>query len=594
MNGKLKSLQSFWLHLASIPRYSEFIDKKDMNTFLNRSEHEGLQFLTTTLPRLGKAIDQYHSTKSWNPPDHFQCDGQGRPLFMGKAFRAALDFEDSVAVDCIRQLAYAFYKLETDYDPRTVQEIIDKFKQIDRDLEFAISYEDVETLHLIAGMKAIIGRTLNYSNPLDIRPCHGSGATACHSSQDGRWHDLRYYPELDEVFSYSDYFFYNFNHLIDEMERLENSQPSVPWGRLVPVPKDSRGPRLISCEPAELMYIQHGLMRKLYGIIETHPLTRGQINFTDQGTNRMLAREGSISDQWATIDLSDASDRVSFELVKRVFPDDWVRCLKACRSEGTILPDGEKLKFNKFAPMGSACCFPVEALVFWACAQATLQRDGFCGRVFVYGDDIIVESAFAQSVIEGLERVGLMVNRSKSFTSGPFRESCGGEYHYGYDVTPVKVRKFLDSKSCTSIVIGADLANNLIAKFGEGQAKPLVDFIQQCIEYPFPRTLIPIPGTIRVSPSASNDALFKRRYNITLQRYEHRILVLTTRILLLREPTWCELLKKELTRESKDDTAGKMVFSGLEKPLEPGQYADAQSVREKWAWVWLGEPDPGV
>jgi hypothetical protein len=61
--------------------------------------------------------------------------------------------------------------------------------------------------------------------------------------------------------------------------------------------------------------------------------------------------------------------------------------------------------------------------------------------VYVYGDDLVVPADEAPSVIEDLELFGLKVNSAKSFWTGKFRESCGGDYYDGRDVTPVYCRR---------------------------------------------------------------------------------------------------------------------------------------------------------
>jgi hypothetical protein len=589
--GNLKSLHSLWVNLAKNQRYASFISERDIKTFSERLEHEGLSFLTITLPKIGKALDNFHSTTLWEPPSDFQSDGDGIPLFLGVAVRLALK-GSSLAVDVVRQMTLIFYKLEVEYDRDTVAKYLDQFKTTDASLGFGDSEESrEEALSLIADMRRMIEKILWKEDPLDIRPCHGSGATACRTANWDKYHLLRYFSKLDNVYSYSDYFFYSLTHLSDELEKLEKSTDSVPMARVVLVPKDSRGPRIISCEPAELLFIQLGIMRKLYRVLENHHHTAGQINFSDQTINRLLARQSSIDGKYSTIDLSDASDRVSLDLVRRVFPREWVECLEACRSEETILPTGEIVKLNKFAPMGSACCFPVEALVFWTCAQAVIRKLRSRSRslVFVYGDDIIIPSEFFDRVVRGLTSIGLLVNREKSYKSGPFRESCGGDYHNGYDVTPVRVRKFLTSAG-TGLATCADLCNLFIAKFGVYESQDIVSSIETSCGYIFPRTLTPLPATVRDSPRASNDVFFSRRWNIGFQRYEHRIISLSCKVLTKQAPNWGELLRKELQRDNPGQSAGEYSHwtKPVEKLLDPGEYADTHSARQKWVWAWLG------
>lgn len=616
--GDLKSLCSLWTNLAANHRYSPFVNERDIQTFNDRVACEGLTFLTTTLPSIGKSLDSFHSTMVWTPPVGFKTEEElfrfkdpdgieavcQVPLFLGDAIRRALE-GDSAAVDCVRQLTFIFYKLEADYDPVLIEQFLADFKRIDKELFSMKEPTDRETSLLLDCMRTLIGVVLANADPLDIRPCHGSGATADRVQNWDKYHRLSYYAKLDAVFPYPEYFFYSASHLVDEIAQLEEAKVAVPRARICLVPKDSRGPRVISCEPAELMYVQQGLMRLLYKTMEAHPLTSGQINFTDQSINRLKARIGSRDGTFATIDLSEASDRVSLDLIRRVFPSNWVEALEATRSEETELPNGEILKLNKFAPMGSSCCFPVEALVFWACAKASIYTsDLWKGRypwkigpskdlfpeVYVYGDDIAFETRVYEPIVVGLSRVGLVVNLKKSYWKGPFRESCGGDYHNDFDVTPVRVRKPLTLSSTSLLSTGSDLCNTFIAKFGYDNTIATVSIIESELGYIYPRSLLQLPCCIYATPRASNDVLFRRRWNSDFQRYEHRILTTATNIRQRRPRNWGELLRKELTRGIRESKAEdyRSSLAIVDAALDPGQYADPHSVRTKWAWVWLG------
>jgi len=626
--GGLKSLLLLWENLARNRRYTAFVTETDITSFRTRAENEGLPFLTQTLPNIGKALDSFHATNMWKAPPGFNTSEDGLPIFLGLAVSSARS-GDPLAVDCVRQLTLVFYKLEVDYEEAVEEQFIEAFKATDESLP---SVGEISTIpmgrNLIDRMRLYISRVLCNANPYSIRPCHGSGATACKTHNSDKWRKMDYYAQLDDVYPYSDHFYFSPTHLSDEMGRLEESATkSTPRARVCLVPKDSRGPRIISCEPSELMFIQQGVMMNLYETIETHPLTSGFVNFTDQMINRNLACEGSLNGKWATIDLSEASDRVSLDLVKAVFPLNWVECLLACRSTETELPDGEVVKLNKFAPMGSSCCFPVEALVFWACAMASIEEacshptnplldwldaEGLTSNkyvgddyirtlnkraidhrfpVFVYGDDIIVPSTFAEAIMNGLETVGLVVNVDKSYLQGPFRESCGGDFYRGVDVTPVRVRHFLEY-SVTSVVTNADLANCFIAKFGEYNSLEIIRTIEETQDYIFPRSEFQLPAVIRSHTRASNDAFLQRRWNKHLQRLEHRILVLTSTSSEVHPPDWWELLRKELQSRGSRDGRPEDIYTHplrvMDASLPPGYYTASHSVRMKWAWVWLG------
>jgi hypothetical protein len=582
-------LTLLWWALAINRRFDLAIDPSLTKGMVDDEVKKmGLSFFTHALPSVGRALDGFMAGQPIIEPE---------TKILSYPLKRALQ-GSPVAIDYVRQLAYLFYKLEVPYDTDLVRDFLDGFVKTDSSLSIESRGDNPHVLK----MREYVGRALKGANPYDIRPSHGSGATACRTKNHDKYHSFKYFERLDAVYPYSDYFFSGFSHLADEMDSLENSVSGIPQARICIVPKDSRGPRIISCEPLEHMYIQQGLMKKMYNHLETRPLTRGMLNFTDQSINRELARSASLTNALATIDMKDASDRVSLAIVKDVFPDNWFECLMACRTPTTLLPDGRVVELRKFAPMGSSVCFPVEALVFWASAMATQHRLGVLKpEAYVYGDDIIVESKMAEDIMRDFVSIDLIVNRNKSYLSGPFRESCGGDYYLGSDVTPIKMKKGFDS-SVLGIARAADFCNDLIAKYGYFDSIiTVVDLIQQRIKYVFPRTMHDIPCTLRMSPNSSNDVFRKRVFNRHLQRYEHLILSPKCDAIERHSPNWGELLRWQLTRDeaTRSDSTDegpvmdyskaylKNIDFGSSK-VEPGYYVDTRSIRKSWKWVWLG------
>jgi hypothetical protein len=90
--------------------------------------------------------------------------------------------------------------------------------------------------------------------------------------------------------------------------------------------------------------------------------------------------------------------------------------------------------------MGNGFTFELESLLFYAIAKTVRHFRRGSGIISVYGDDIIVGSDYAEHLSWVLGYVGFSVNPSKSFIDGPFRESCGGHYLVGVDVTPFYLR----------------------------------------------------------------------------------------------------------------------------------------------------------
>lgn len=602
MNVEL--FRTIWLDLANNPRYNHVIERSDLFHFAFWCGEKGLPFLTNDLPALGKAIDA-----------SFQSPELGVVLpapFAGTTFLAkAISMSskgDPTAVDCVRQLTYVFYKLEVPYDPRLIEAFLDNFISVDREVA---SYNDrirhVWSRHLfgvrdiqdgylplvIKEMRSLIARVLVNTNPFDIVPQHGPGATSDHSPNWSKQREFRFIPGLDAVYPYDRFFFLNASHVSDDFQKLSASLVCEdPKARVCLVPKDSRGPRVISCEPTEYMYIQQGLMRLLYDTIEKHPLTKGQCNFSDQSINRDMARTASITGDMATIDLKDASDRVGLELVRTVFPPDWVECFEACRSKVTVLPDRREVELHKFAPMGSSCCFPVEALIFWSCASAVLRLSNFHKRsVFVYGDDIICDTDVVDVVMNGLSLIGLVVNKQKSYVKGPFRESCGGDYFLGEDVTPIRLRKEV-TKIGTGLQSSADFLNELIGKFGYESVHKIVRAVEAELGHVYPRSEVAVSCSLRVPKSASNDVLFVRRYNADFQRIEYRTLSTMQPMRAMTPSDWWEMLRFALRKSVQGKSISPEVYAHpvteTEVSARPGQYAVPNTVRKSWAFEFLG------
>ncbi len=199
---------------------------------------------------------------------------------------------------------------------------------------------------------------------------------------------------------------------------------------LFTVPKNHEIDRCACKEPDFNMYMQRGL-----GLEIRSNLQRVGIDLNDQSKNRDLARRGSIDGSLATLDLSSASDSIARELVFQLMPIHWFVALDSLRSPVTLI-DGDMHVNEMFSSMGNGFTFELESLLFYTIARATCYHTGVSGVVSVYGDDIIVPTAAAHDLISVLSFLGFSTNEEKSFIDGPVRESCGGHYHNGYDITP--------------------------------------------------------------------------------------------------------------------------------------------------------------
>lgn len=155
-----------------------------------------------------------------------------------------------------------------------------------------------------------------------------------------------------------------------------------------------------------------------------------------------LARKGSITGDLATIDLRSASDTVADNLVKLLLPPGWYEVLDALRSSFTEV-DGKQIRLEKFSSMGNGFTFELETLIFWA-ISSECQAIEDEHNVHVFGDDIIVPTSSAESVVGALAYFGFSCNKDKTYISGSFRESCGSDYFLGVAVRPFYLEEFPD------------------------------------------------------------------------------------------------------------------------------------------------------
>jgi len=496
MSGPRKSQDDFYVGLIA-QMFSDLCQKhpsvsqsfvRDIQTVRSRVASEGLGFLTKTLPLLGKAIDRSLETHRLDVPAGLSRSRENAsiPALMAGLLSHAYDSEgyltewNPTMLLQARQICYVFYKLELPYSPKLEQLAIANFLEVDSTIaEHPISFDD----RFLYVAREVIAEVLDGFDPKDIIPRHGPGAVATGEKGEDKWEFHHFYSKLNSQFPYYEYFIVGWvPELIDRLKWYRSLERlHAGFAKMVLVPKDSRGPRLISCEPLEYQWIQQGVGRSLMRHLESHWLTKGHINFELQSVNRNLALQSSKDKEFATIDLKDASDRVSLQLVEYLFPSKVKDALLASRSVGTTLPDGRQVVLNKFAPMGSALCFPVESFVFWAlCVCAISTQRGISYRkaadcVYVYGDDIIVTTDDVETVTWALEVAGLEVNISKCFWRGDFRESCGVDAYKGVEVTPIRVHTLWSQKPTDSSAYASYIAyaNGLASRGFVGAASYL-------------------------------------------------------------------------------------------------------------------------
>lgn len=419
-----------------------------------------------------------------------------RKVFIGKT-GVLLSKPDTFCAKALHQICSMFKKLAADMTDELTDQHYTKMLDFDASLPSELELTPSGKF-VLNSARVLISKALHGLDLGDITPKHGSGAVSTKGLTNYEKHDPRilhalYTAKLQAVYPWYKYFHYNYRHLalveeggqipfsfsLEEAQRShgEGKRPRyvnkiMPRGvrvfrdpetysdfwreaqctRTLCVPKTANKLRVISAEPAPNMAIQLGQQKALVKCMEMNPLTKGHINFHDQSVNREKALESSWSNENATLDMTNASDSVSTILVKALFPKDVFRMLSASRTRYTSVAWKSTgftsyRKLNKFAPMGNGYCFPVESIVFWALASGVIYRESkivdvleATSLVYTYGDDLIVPREFAEPITRFFKELGLIVNVEKTFTTGPFRESCGMDAFMGANITPIKVK----------------------------------------------------------------------------------------------------------------------------------------------------------
>lgn len=472
--------------------------RQDLKRVLSRLSKEGESFLTISLPAYEKSLlraldegkvssDHFHGfRRSGGLPVLFR--GFLRIIFDDHGVVRPTTREMVIAIKRLRQILLVLSKIEMDCAPEREAAAIAKYRVTDRDVPTELVPSpnwDPFYYQLRDSFEYLFREYLDdlerrlYKEPF-FRGGHGPGAVADRTTSNKKWALTQWTDRLEAVVPVESTLACNLHDYLDqEFTWLPVGQE--PPVRVVTVPKTMKGPRVIAVEPTHMQYVQQGLFRMFTEVLleNRHAGLNARLGWTDQEPNRALAKDHV---NYATIDLSEASDRVPFALVDFLFESRPLlhEVLLASRSLNAELPDGSIIPLRKFASMGSAMCFPIESMVFATCIahaqrfdpgwssgahlhSTASRRLGSLPMWRVFGDDMVVPKHTAPFLEEILETIGLVVNTDKSFLNGKFRESCGADWYDGFDVSVVKCRSpFPISRRDTAAIIkGISLHNRL-------------------------------------------------------------------------------------------------------------------------------------
>jgi len=505
--------------------------ERDLQRVEDRCEHEGLSFLTITLPQLSDALEQGIEVGTFTCPSSFARHGR-LPRFLGGFFKRVFD-ADGKLLQCpcphtiagIRQVCRFFKKLKLECSPKRNAKAIQHFIEVEGELRAMTSQVERKDIILDKISGIIWAQVFPELDYLDLVCHHGPGVTADRYLANARFRIQKWNIRSELTFPSDLHCYPNYGVAAESGGKRESAvgeegieyydvRDELPV-RVVFVPKTQTTPRVIAIEPSHMQYMQQSVKDYCYTILETHPLTRHSIRFTRQDVNQRLAYVASKDRRLATLDLKDASDRVHLHLVQRIFKTSGLlEYLEDARSLHATLPNGTNIVLFKYASMGSALCFPVEAMVFYTLIQSAMHiLDGrrpssrsirqYAKQIDIYGDDIIVPVEYTDFVVKYLESYALKVNVNKSFKASAFRESCGADFFNGVPVNPVYAREVPHDNSRRwgpSTIMSWNATADLFYMRGQWiVAQAIRDMVHRVVKRTIPKTRKPGAGLSHLS-----------------------------------------------------------------------------------------------
>lgn len=474
------------LDLAEQCSVSQIVINRDITSVIERTKNEGLSFMTITLPNFLEGVMNalergYVISSDFSGWRKRKC----LPVFLQGFTRIVFNIDNGSLLEkpsidgifSLRQICSLFKKIKINCTKERYEKAIRDFRSVDSSIVDVLETIPDNLLSDYNSIASILCTTLFHDYDTEkLVPHHGPGFTADHLFGNQKYdHNRLHYEELLSFPKGLNFWNSEESYNNDDIDIAFNVTGNA---RLCAVPKTLKAPRIIALEPASRQFLQQGIKDYLYDHIENNTFLNKSINFQDQSINRSLALENSVTRYQSTIDLSAASDRINKQLIYLMLSS--VPKLRddvfSTRSD-VIEIDGEPVKLNKFASMGSALCFPLESLHFFIlCAvvikgsrrtlthMEAIKLATIC--VKVYGDDIIIPSTFTERLYETFPIFGSKVNMSKSFVKSKFRESCGCDAYDGVDITPLYARQIIPNKrTCSNQIVSyVSLTNQLFNK----------------------------------------------------------------------------------------------------------------------------------
>lgn len=624
--------------------------ERDLSRIVTLIETRGERVVTIDFPAYGKLFD-FAISRGLLMPGMFPLLGKRKeiiPRFMESQFALVFDIDGTLRADAhpgvvsnIRQVFRCFQKVVIPCGELYVKEAINAFFATDKALrsvsdgwysgvfsdtvalsDALISGSSQGTLFPDIGSKVcsralvslaqrvadVITAQFAFLDPDSIVGNHGPGAVSDSPFREDKYTFPTWNQRLSRVFPF-DYHAYANTRISAEVgayvdDRME-SQREAP-AKLIPVPKSQDKPRLIASEPTANQFIQGGINKFLRDEIRRSSIGIS-LHLEDQTVSQAMALQASNDSSLATVDLKDASDRLSCWTIERIFRKrvDILAAFAASRS--AYLTDNvtqTNAMLRKYAPQGNATTFPTQSIVYAVLAIASTMYGGpgkiarssraflkqletAATKVVVFGDDIIIPTYALPFLSSLLELCQLKVNGAKSHYSGNFAESCGMDAFHIWDVTPAYVRIIGDTATPDGVASTVEVSNNFFRKGLFHTARVVESWIP-------PKYLRDIPVTrdsgnysLALHTFNSGTAASRFRYNSDLYRDEVLVLVLETRVKRVRRDEWSSLYQYFIEAPMALDNSGSQDLENYSQvPWSSGYNKDVrQRLRRKWVSV---------
>lgn len=283
----------------------------------------------------------------------------------------------------------------------------------------------------------------------------------------------------------------------------------VDGGRVFFALKDSLISRTCCTEPSLNMVIQKGVD----WFITQRLALDGVVIPEMPVVNQRLAKIGSISGEFATLDQTSASDCTGVSMLDQALdPGLLKRTIFWSRCPVVSLPGGEMVETRMVSTMGNGFTFSLLTAIGVCAIKAAYDLMGIKplpGRNFgVFGDDICCLTVAAPFLSRMLGKLGYIVNQEKSYLVGRFRESCGHDYIDGHQVRGVYCKSAETESEIYSLI-------NRLGRWSAHHGIPLPNTITLLRSW-LPKRILTVPI------SESDDAGLKVPFDMTRPKLDNR------------------------------------------------------------------------